>query len=497
MRSLAELVSTGYKKRQTIEVCNDRMTDGERVHSVALPVPVGRQSEVVYLKGSGHNVVLGTAGSGKTSMAILRAAQLSHPLRGTAAGRTLLITFNKTLRTYIDFLAEDILDRVTVEHFHLFARGYLRSQRRLPNGCIVPSGKYSVLVERARVEIRTAKPTEAILARPGRFFAEEFRWMGHHGIRTYAAYEASDRTGRAEARMLRAQRTVVWEVYEAYLRLRKEAGYLYDLDDIACSVEEAFDADQGARLYKHIVIDEGQDLKPNMLRALAKAIPPDGSLTFFGDVAQQIYGHRLSWRTAGLLPPKVWLFEENYRNSKTIAELALAISNMAYYGAPADLVAPKQPSAEGPKPTLVRFSDEEAETAFIVERALASRGRSVAILTRTTEQARQIARRLGVPFQFLEGDLVSWSGGPGISVGNLHNGKGLEFDVVLLPYMSDARIPNPVAIDAEGPEDAAAGDGRLLYVGVTRARRELLITHTGDVTSLLPPVPALYTSLVR
>jgi hypothetical protein len=41
-----------------------------------------------------------------------------------------------------------------------------------------------------------------------------------------------------------------------------------------------------------------------MLRALSKAIPPDGSFTFFGDVAQQIYGHRMTWRSAGLKPLK-------------------------------------------------------------------------------------------------------------------------------------------------------------------------------------------------
>jgi len=40
---------------------------------MSFPVPQGRQREVVYLPEHGHTVVLGTAGSGKTTMAILRA----------------------------------------------------------------------------------------------------------------------------------------------------------------------------------------------------------------------------------------------------------------------------------------------------------------------------------------------------------------------------------------------------------------------------------------
>ena len=39
---------------------------------MALPKPKGIQLEVLDLKPIGHNVVLGTAGSGKTTLAILQ-----------------------------------------------------------------------------------------------------------------------------------------------------------------------------------------------------------------------------------------------------------------------------------------------------------------------------------------------------------------------------------------------------------------------------------------
>ncbi|MBC9030783.1 UvrD-helicase domain-containing protein [Sphingomonas sp. JC676] len=464
---------------------------------MALATPVDRQREVVYLGGVGHNVVLGTAGSGKTSMAILRAAYLSDPRRPDH-GRTLLITFNKTLGTYIRHIAKDVLDRVKVENFHLFARGYLASRGLLPDGWLLQPHRRQTFVLAAMAQVKALGSGDALLSRPVGFFEDEIEWIARHGISTLAEYDATPRTGRAEARMLKSQRPVMWQVYEAYLALRAAQGFQYDLDDIAGAVAAAFDVDTNTRLYKHVIVDEGQDLSPIMLRALAKAVPAGGSLTFFGDIAQQIYGHRMSWRSAGLRPAKIWNFEENYRNTKEIADLALAISRMPYYAEAADLVSPRQPTAAGPKPTLICFQDEDAETDFVVRRAAAlGQGRSVAVLARTKELATRIASRLPGPVQRLTRDLGAWSSNPGVSTGTLHSGKGLEFDAVIMPFLSDARFPNPIAVEADGLEEASAGDGRLLYVGVTRARSELILTHTGEPTRLLPPEPSLYTKVTR
>ena len=90
---------------------------------------------------------------------------------------------------------------------------------------------------------------------------------------------------------------------EEYARVRADAGFLYDWDDIAGAVVAELQGDDRQGLYRHIVIDEGQDFSPAMLRSLAAAIPPEGSLTFFGDMAQQIYGRHVSWKQAGLRCP--------------------------------------------------------------------------------------------------------------------------------------------------------------------------------------------------
>ena len=95
----------------------------------------------------------------------------------------------------------------------------------------------------------------------------------------------------------------------------------------------------------------------------------------------------------------------------------------------------------------------------------------------------------------LHRDMKSWVEGPGIRYGTYHSAKGLEFDMVILPFFSDEHLPDHGEIDAQGQEEAEVQDGRLLYVGVTRAKSRLVMTYTGDVTRLLPAAPGLYETL--
>lgn len=458
-----------------------------------LQKPVGRQMEVVCLPSKGHHVVLGTAGSGKTTMAILRAQYLSDSAL-PGGGRTLVITFNNSLVTYIRLLANDVLKGVNVENYHTFARGYLASVGKMGRTSILSAEKQREIVGNAVSSVSSKYQANPFFQRPLDFFLEEIKWLARHGIGTLDDYVQANRTGRADASLQRSLRPIMWEIYTTYKALRADKGKLYDLDDIASAVTSELDADKRARLYRHIVIDEGQDLSPEMLRSLSRAIPSDGSLTFFGDVAQQIYGHRMSWRSAGLTPPKVWEFKDNYRNTRQIAELGLAISKMPYYATAADMVSPVAPSADGPKPTLVKFSNEQEEIAFVISQASRiSETRTVAILVRTGEQLDKLKDVLPEASISLKYKMEKWNGKSGLFFGTYHSAKGIEFDYVILPFLSNAYMPDPETINVLGADEASAGDGRLLYVGVTRARIGLIITHTGVPTVLLPPDEELYT----
>lgn len=454
---------------------------------------VGRQKEVLYLPANGHQVVLGTAGSGKTTLAIYRAMYLTD--RGTDHhGSTLLVTFNRCLVAYLRGLVREFPRELTVENYHKFARGYLSFRGRMRARNICEPSEIKKLCSQALLSVRATGVSPPALSRPVELLVEKFRWLAQHGISTAKDYVQAERVGRAGARIIRTERPALFSVYEEYKRLRTNAGKDFDWEDIAQSVLEELQKDTSARRYQHIVIDEGQDLSPVMLRSLAAAVPPNGSLTFFGDMAQQIYGNRISWRSAGLTVLREWQFQENYRNTKQVAKLALAIASSPHFRDVPDLVEPRAPTADGPLPTLIGFSAADAELPFVAESAKKmSDNRTVAILFRDRRQEAALESLLSaVRPTRLHAELKTWPSGPGIFYGTYHSAKGLEFDTVFLPYLSVEQLPHPPDVETFGPEDAAARDARLLYVAVTRARSALVMSYSGRMTELLPTDDRLY-----
>ena len=463
------------------------------MRTISLPTPVGRQLEVLYLPATGHTVVLGAAGSGKTTLAILRSLYLSDP--STAhGGRTLLVTFNRCLVTYMKHLAGKIERSVDVRNYHHFARGYLGSRNKLGQNDICQRDNRLYFIAAAMRAAHAAGTRNVTLDRPREFFDEEFQWIQRHGIESPQDYVDAERIGRS-SRVRKAERAGVFDLYKRYLDRRRQAGKRYDWNDLASAVRRELAADETDRLYRHVVIDEGQDFSPEMLRSLAVAVPNGGSLTFFGDIAQQIYGYRMSWRNAGLNAHRIWRFQENYRNTKQIARLALALAEMPHFPDDPDLVEPTAPTADGPSPVLSRQPSESAERRFVISRAsdLAQTG-TVAILLRTRAQESAFLGLLPNEATRLHRELTVWPNGPGLFYGTYHAAKGLEFDTVFMPFLSDERWPHPPDIEILGREESAIRDARLLYVGITRARSTLVLTCAGRPTGLLPTTAGLYQS---
>jgi DNA helicase-2/ATP-dependent DNA helicase PcrA len=70
----------------------------------------------------------------------------------------------------------------------------------------------------------------------------------------------------------------------------------------------------------------------------------------------------------------------------------------------------------------------------------------------------------------------------GVHLLTLHRAKGLEFDAVFLPRVEEKELPCKAAMRVPGQ---IAEERRLLYVGITRARRHLALTWAGKPSRFL------------
>jgi superfamily I DNA/RNA helicase len=457
-----------------------------------LPEPIGRQKEVLYLPEAGHGVVLGTAGSGKTTLAILRAAYLAR--RTESAQKTMLVTFNKVLSGYLEILGEgELHSRVDVRNYHHFARGYLQARGKLPYNSILDDIPRQNLIEGLVVDARRRHPTSSFLRENPAAIAEELRWFAQMGIGSERELIAATSGNLGGLSVPPEDLPVLWNLNEEYHSARAQQGKTFDWHDIASAVRRELAIDESTRLYRHVVIDEGQDFSPEMLRSLAAAIPTDGSMTFFGDIAQQIYGSRISWRDAGLiLRNDVWRFEENYRNTLQIAAFALGLARGPFFIGGPDMVVPNAPRAAGLLPAIVACSTVQAERRLVVDQAASlAQTRRVAVLLRDRRRADYYVTQLrqrGVAVHSLDRSMHIWPTSPGVWVGTYHSAKGLEFDAVLLPHVDGNTVPDPRRLSEIGDRLGNAEEAKLLYVAITRARAQLLMTYSGELSPLLAAI---------
>lgn len=448
----------------------------------------GKQEEVMALPAKGHIVVLGTAGSGKTTMALQRAHLLANIPNG---GQVLLVTFNRALVKYMCELNPSRNSKLVVEHYHKFARGYLSSRGKIPtrNGILSPEGKV-YYIEQAVEALREKYPHVSTFHRPKGFFVDEITFIEKFGFSDLASYTNAERIGRFSANIKRENRKWVFYAYQEYIELRKESGSAYDWDDLALYVYKYLQEDDSERRYAHIIIDEGQDFSPMMIRSLVESVADGGSFTFFGDVAQQIYGSRLSWRDSGINTDKIWRFDINYRNPGTITAFAKDIIKSEYWKQDEDMVDSSMQIAEGPKPILVRFSSRSQEISWVVERAISfGETTSVVIICRNRADIHLFMHGLknkGCNAIEINKDTPGYAYNKTVYLSTFHSAKGLEFDNVIVPFLSEDKLPDPETVANATVEEAYANEIKLIYVAVTRSKFGLYMSYSGILTPLFP-----------
>ncbi len=462
--------------------------------------PQGKQLEVMALPTQGHFIVLGTAGSGKTTIALLRAELLSN-LPGNA--KVLLVTFNGALVKYMRGIDNPPSNKLTVENYHTWARGYLNSRGKMPswNGILGPDKK-AYYIEQAVNELKGQNPGESTFRRPVEFFIDEITFVERFGFSDLNTYREAERVGRAGVYLSRDNRKWVLEVYARYIELREAAGRMYDWDDLALYAYNELLSDDTDRLYTHIIVDEGQDFSPMMIRSLVAEVKPGGSFTFFGDVAQQIYGSRLSWRDSGIDASRIWRFDMNYRNPATITAFANDITRSKYWQQNEDMVAATNQIAEGPKPILIKFENKAREMNWIVQRAIATgKVSSTVIVCRNRadiDSFMRVLRNRGCNATEIDKDTPGYAHVKTVYLTTFHAAKGLEFENVFVPFLSDDKFPDPDTVTKAISQDEAYSDElKLLYVATTRSKYALYMTYSGTLSLLFPTESNNYDSSVE
>ena len=241
--------------------------------------------------------------------------------------------------------------------------------------------------------------------------------------------------------------------------------------------------------YLALLIDEAHDFEDAWLRVAARMVDPaTNALLVLYDDAQSIYQkkrRRFNFASVGIQAQgRTSILKLNYRNTAEVLALAMHCAQGLLADRPAtdDQMQAVQPSSagrRGPLPVLLQAPNVRAEAELVAERiaqALAD-GRApdeVAVLFRTRQRMVLVAaalQRRGIAVQSMATPgfrAFVWKR-PSVRLMTLHSSKGLEFPLVVIAGL-DALPWKGEPLDEEL---------RLLYVGMTRATHELVLSAAG------------------
>ncbi|MEL7686077.1 UvrD-helicase domain-containing protein [Citromicrobium bathyomarinum] len=433
------------------------------------------QRELVRRKVTGPTRVTGSAGTGKTIVALHRAVHLAAQ---SETARTLLTTFSPKLARALSAKLE-IQTQATPE------LRYRVAVRPLDDASVeLYSQQFGEpeLVGDAQIRELIGEATSSGLGgdlTPQFLFEEWQELVDAWGVTDPDSYATLPRIGR-RTRLGPKQREAAWAVFD-HVRTEMTGRGLVTrariYDRLTGWLENG-----GTIPFEHVVVDEAQDITVAQVRFLAAVgRGRDDALFLAGDIGQRIFRLPFSWAKLGLdIRGRSHSLKVNYRTSHQIRAMADRLLPPAI----TDLDGVEEGRRgtvsifDGPVPEvrLLDHSDAEADVVNTWLQKCISSGiapREIAVLVRGPDQvprARQVSENAAAASKASESPIV----------GVMHDAKGLEFRAVAVMACDEDVIPDPHRLASIGDvaemESVYETERHLLYVACTRARDQLLVS---------------------
>lgn len=441
--------------------------------------------------------VSGSAGTGKTIVALHRAAFLA---RTNLEARVLLATFSDALAHAL----HTKLRRLVGNEPRLGERIDIHSLNAL--GLRLYKSLLGPVKLASRGDVRELL-REASKAVSGHKFNLHFlltEWeqvVDAWQLANWEAYRDVARLGR-KTRLPEAQRVILWSMFERVrsgLKSRKMLTQAAVFTALASGLSKSKNSP-----FDFAVIDEAQDLSISHLRffaALGGGRP--NALFFAGDLGQRIFQQPFSWKALGVdIRGRSRTLRVNYRTSHQIRMQADRLLGPEVSDADGNIDDRRDTVSvfNGPPPLIQVLKNEKEEiktvSAWLSEHLKTGVAphefgvfvRSEAELPR----ARAAVEGAGIPFKILDEHVETTSGYASIST--MHLAKGLEFRAVVVMACDDEIIPLQERIETVGDDadlqEVYDTERHLLYVACTRARDYLLVTSVAPGSEFLDDLRA-------
>lgn len=479
------------------------------------------QEKIAYAKVAGHMGVKGIAGSGKTSCGIARIPFLVENYCMNAEDKVLLLTFNKTLVNYIRSLFEEYsknkttlfpLDysKVEIRTVDQLTHKYYRNACNKQNTPILKTiAEYEAndILKNLIASYMSRYPeVKQINENNLEFIKKEIAWIQNCNYLSESEYQIADRSGLGDPDSDGPQklaknsevRRVLFKIQIDYLKEVKalnkitfEAFRIRALKEVTVSPQEK---------YKHIIIDEAQDLSKTQLEFIKQIYleSNDSTIMFLYDGAQSIYdqawiGKKRTFKSVGFdMVGRVRTLTKNFRTTTQISQAAYSlIKNYESITSDEHYSEPKLIDRQGPYPIFKKFDtfqEQIKEIKNLITKDLAKYPKNTIYITaRTSEILKEAEIALnseGIPSAIIDKETVEFDSNT-IKLITMHSIKGLESKIVIIISCNDGILPLYLSNDSDSMKEQEIMDKKLLYVGMTRATEQLFLFAHGKESSFI------------